>query len=143
MSLEIQTQTQPNNSQGEFVLPSGKYLKLDDILHFCYGLTETDIRVLMTLLKSNPKTNDEITQELQVSKSIVNISLKKLLNLGLVNRTKEIGNKVGRPKYVYYALKIDEIKDKVVREIEDCTNNMRNLVLTKLVSPNLGNESYR
>jgi predicted transcriptional regulator len=133
MSLEIQTQSQ----QVEFVLPSGKELKLDDVLHFCYGLTETDIRVLMTLLKSSPKTNDEISQELQVSKSIVNISLKKLLNLGLVNRTKEIGNKAGRPKYVYYALKIDEFKDKVVREIEDCTNDIRNLVSTRLALPSL------
>ena len=138
MSLEIQTQSQPNNNQVEFVLPSGKQLKLDGILHFCYGLTEIDIRVLMTLLKSSPKTNDEISRELQVSKSIVNISLKKLLNLGLVNRTKEIGNKVGRPKYVYYALKIDELRDKVVREIEDCTNNIRNLVSTQLALPSLG-----
>jgi predicted transcriptional regulator len=86
----------------------------------------------MTLLKSSPKTNDEISQELQVSKSIVNISLKKLLNLGLTNRTKEIGNKAGRPKYVYYVIKIDELKDKVVREIEDCVNNIRNLVPTQL-----------
>jgi len=138
MSLEIQTQSQPNNNQVEFSLPSGKELKLNDVLHFCYGLTETDIRVLMTLLKSSPKMNVEISQELQVSKSIVNISLRKLVNLGLVNRTKEIGNKVGRPKYVYYALKIDELKDKVVREIEDCTNNIRNLVSTQLALPSLG-----
>jgi predicted transcriptional regulator len=82
--------------------------------------------------------NVEISQELQVSKSIVNISLRKLVNLGLVNRTKEIANKAGRPKYVYYALKIDELKDKVVREIEDCTNNIRNLVSTQLALPSLG-----
>jgi len=132
MSLEIQTQSQPNNNQVEFSLPSGKELKLNDVLHFCYGLTETDIRVLMTLLKSSPKTNDEIRQELQVSRSIVNISLRKLTNLGLVNRTKEIVNKAGRPKYVYYALKIDELKDKVVREIEDCMNHIRNLASTQL-----------
>jgi predicted transcriptional regulator len=136
MSLEIQTQNQIN-SQDNFVLPSGKELKFNDVLHFCYGLTETDIRVLTTLLKSSPKTSDELSQELQVSKSIVNVSLRKLLNLGLVNRTKETGNKAGRPKYVYYTLKFDELKDKVVNEIEECTNNIRNLVSTQLALPTL------
>jgi predicted transcriptional regulator len=133
MSLESQIDTQDN-----FVLPSGKELKLNDVLHFCYGLTETDIEVLMTLLKSSPKTSDELCQELQVSKSIVNVSLKKLLNLGLMKRTKEVGNKAGRPRYVYYALNFDELRDKVVREIEDCVNSIRNLVSTQLTSPSLG-----
>ena len=119
-------------SQAKFALPSGKELTLLDVLSFCYGLSETDVQVLMALLRSSPKSTDDLSQELQLSKSIVNISLNKLLSMELVKRIKETGNKAGRPKYLYSAANFDELKGKVVKEIEDCTNSIRNLIMTRL-----------
>jgi predicted transcriptional regulator len=119
-------------SQGKFMLPSGKELTLLDVLSFCYGLSETDVQVLMALLKSSPKSTEDLEQELQLSKASVNRSLNKLLSMELVKRIKETGNKAGRPKYLYSATNFDELKGKVVKEIEDCTNSIRNLVSTQL-----------
>jgi predicted transcriptional regulator len=120
--------------QNNFVLPSGKELTLLDVLSFCYGLSETDVRILMALLRSSPKSTDDLSQELQLSKSIVNISLNKLLGLGLVKRIKETGNKAGRPRHIYFVPGFDELKGKLVKEIEDCTDSIRNLIMTQFQS---------
>jgi len=129
---EVQIQSQ------NFLLPSGKELKLDNVLRFCYGLTETEILILVTLLKSRPKTTQELEQELQLSKASVNRSLNKLLGMGLVKRTKDIAKRYGRPRYIYYALNLEELQSKLVKEIEDCTNSIRNLVMkTDLKEPSL------
>lgn len=119
-------------SQAKFVLPSGKELTLLDVLSFCYGLSETDVQVLMALLRSSPKSTEDLEQELQLSKASVNRSLNKLLSMELVKRIKETGNKAGRPKYLYSATNFDELKGKLIKEIEDCTNSIRNLIMTQL-----------
>ncbi|MDT7899677.1 MAG: helix-turn-helix domain-containing protein [Sulfolobales archaeon] len=118
--------------QGKFVLPSGKELTLLDVLSFCYGLSETDVQVLMALLKSSPKSTEDLEQELQLSKASVNRSLNKLLSMELVKRIKETGNKAGRPKYLYSAANFDELKGKLVKEIEDCTDSIKKLIITQL-----------
>ena len=123
-----QVQIQSQN----FVLPSGKELTLLDVLSFCYGLSETDVQVLMALLKSSPKTADDLEQELQLSKASVNRSLNKLLGLGLVKRVKETGNKAGRPRHIYFVPNFGELKGKLVKEIEDCTNGIKNLITTQI-----------
>ena len=117
--------------QDKFMLPSGKELKLFDVLRFCYGLSESEINILMALLKSspNPKLSNDLEQELQVSKAMVNRSLNKLLSLGLIKRTKGAEKKYGRPKYIYYVPDFNEFKEKLAKEIEDCTNDIRNLMI--------------
>ncbi|MCI4396391.1 MAG: MarR family transcriptional regulator [Thermoprotei archaeon] len=137
---QVQTETQAvqvSEPQSKFILPSGKELRLNDVLRFCYGMCETDIQVLMTLLRSSPKPADELAQELQLSKATVNRVLSKLLNLGFVKRVKETGNKAGRPRYVYSLISLDELKNKLVKDLEECANSMRNLVMkTNLSTPN-------
>jgi len=131
------SQVQIVEPQDRFVLPTGKELTLLDVLRFCYGLSGTEINILMTLLKSSPnrKLAEDLEQELQVSKAIVNRSLNKLLSLGLINRTKEVGNRTGRPRYLYFIPDPEELKAKVAKEIEDCVNNIRNVVATQFVPP--------
>ena len=131
------SQVQIVEPQDRFVLPTGKELTLLDVLRFCYGLSGTEINILMTLLKSSPnrKLAEDLEQELQVSKAIVNRSLNKLLSLGLINRTKEVGNRTGRPRYLYFIPDPAEFKAKVAKEIEDCVNNIRNVVATQFVPP--------
>ena len=123
------SQLEVPESQDKYVLPLGKELKLSDVFHFCYGLTESDIQILMALLNSNHKTAQDLEQELQLSRALVGRSLNKLLSIGLVQRTKETGNKTGRPRYVYFIPDPGEFKAKLVKEIEDCTNSIRNIVL--------------
>jgi len=127
---ELQIQSEPTN----FVLPSGKELKLLDVFRFCYGLTETEVQILMTLLKSGSKMIQDLEQELQLSKASVNRSLNKLLSMGLVKRTKTTEKRYGRPRHIYYALNLEELQSKLVKEIEDCTNSIRNLISTRLTT---------
>ena len=131
------SQTQIIEPQDRFVLPAGKELTLFDVLRFCYGLSGNEINILMTLIKSspNPKLSDDLEQELQASKAIVNRSLNKLLSLGLINRTKEVGNRTGRPRYLYFIPDPEEFRAKVAKEIEDCANDIRNVVTTQFVPP--------
>jgi len=56
------------------------------------------------------------------------MGLNKLLNMELVKRIKEMGNMARRPKYLYSVTNFDELKGKVVKEIEDYTNIIRNLI---------------
>ena len=126
------SEAQVLESQGKFVLPSGKELTLLDVLSFCYGLSETDVQVLMALLKSSPKSTEDLEQELQLSKASVNRSLNKLLSMELVKRVKETGNKAGRPRHIYFVPNFGELKGKLVKEIEDCTNSIKNLIMTQL-----------
>jgi len=121
--VEIQLSKSPN-----FLLPSGRELTLHDVLHFCYGLSETEVQILMVLIRSSPKLARDLEQELQLSKAVVSRSLNKLLSMGLVKRTKDTEKTHGRPKYVYYIPNFNELKDKLVKEIEDCTNSIRNLI---------------
>ncbi|MCQ4450313.1 MAG: MarR family transcriptional regulator [Sulfolobales archaeon] len=131
------SQVQIVESQDRFVLPTGKEPTLLDVLSFCYGLSGTEINILMALLKSSPnrKLSEDLEQELQASKAMVNRSLNKLLSLGLINRTKEVGNRTGRPRYLYFIPDPEEFKAKVAKEIEDCANNIRNVVATQFVPP--------
>ena len=129
---EVQIQFQ------NFLLPSGKELKLLDVLRFCYGLSETEVQILTMLLKSRPKTTQELERELGLSKAIVSRSVNKLLSMGLVKRTKTTEKRYGRPKYIYYIPDLSEFKNKLAKEIEECTNSIRNLIITQFSPLNWG-----
>ncbi|MCI4407556.1 MAG: MarR family transcriptional regulator [Thermofilum sp.] len=127
------SQVQVLEHKGKFILPSGKELTLLDVLSFCYDLSKSDVRVLISLIRSSPKLNEDLEQELQLSKASVNRSLNKLLSLGLVNRIKETGNRAGRPRYVYFAINLEELQSKLAKEIESCVNVMKNLIVAQSI----------
>ncbi|AEB94369.1 MAG: HTH-type transcriptional regulator Lrs14 [Metallosphaera sp.] len=109
-------------------LPSGKDAGLVDILSFCYGLSETDVQVLMGLMRGNARGTEELEKELKLSKASINRSLNKLLEMNLVMRIKEPGNKAGRPRYLYRAKDYSELKSKMLNDIKDCSEKMGQLV---------------
>ncbi len=109
-------------------LPSGKDAGLVDILSFCYGLSETDVQVLMALMKGDARGTEELESELKLSKASINRSLNKLLEMGLVMRIKEPGNKAGRPRYLYKSRDYSELKNKILDDIKDCSSKMAELV---------------
>mgnify|MGYP001770635885 FL=1 len=122
-----------NVNPQKLMLPSGKELTIVDVLGFCYGLSETDAQVLMALMRSGPKATEDLEQELQLSKASINRSLNKLLELDLVKRIKETGNKAGRPRYLYSARNFEELRDKIIKDVEDCMNNILQLVKSQFV----------
>ncbi len=118
----------------KLLLPSGKELTIIDVLGFCYGLSETDAQVLMALMRSGPKATEDLEQELQLSKASINRSLNKLLELDLVKRIKETGNKAGRPRYLYSARNYEELRNKIIKDVEDCMKNILELVRSQFVT---------
>ena len=119
-------------NEDKFKLPSGKELKPLDVFRFCYDLSETDAQILEVLLKLGPKPADELGQMLKVSKGTINRSVNKLMKIGLVVRIKETGNKIGRPRYVYSVPNFDELKGRIAKEIEECTNTIKAFTIKNL-----------
>ncbi|PVU69491.1 transcriptional regulator [Sulfolobus sp. SCGC AB-777_L09] len=119
---------QTNISGTRIKLPSGKDAGLVDILSFCYGLSETDVQVLIALAKSEAKGTEDLEADLKLSKASINRSLNKLLEMGLVMRIKEPGNKAGRPRYLYKTRDYNELKQKILQDIKDCSEKMAQLV---------------
>ncbi|MCG2909130.1 MAG: HTH-type transcriptional regulator Lrs14 [Sulfolobaceae archaeon] len=119
---------QTNITGTRIKLPSGKDAGLVDILSFCYGLSETDVQVLIALAKSEAKGTEDLEADLKLSKASINRSLNKLLEMGLVMRIKEPGNKAGRPRYLYKTRDYNELKQKILQDIKDCAEKMAQLV---------------
>ncbi|BCU67345.1 transcriptional regulator [Sulfolobales archaeon HS-7] len=116
------------SAENRIRLPSGKDAGLADVLAFCYGLSETDVQVLMDLMKGDAKGTEELESELKLSKASINRSLNKLLEMEFAMRIKESGNKAGRPRYLYKARDYKELKERIMSDIEGCGNAMEKLV---------------
>ena len=123
--------------QHKFLLPSGKGMTVLDVMKFCYSLSETEVLVLIAL--TGPKTVEDLEQELKLSKAAVTRSLNKLLELDLVKRTKETGNRPGRPRYIY--LRQNELLNKIMNDVEICAKNMVELTKSQLLSGLTGIET--
>ncbi len=118
-------------------LPSGRELTLQDLVKFCYDLSETDLEVLSTLLKSGPKTIEALSSELGLSKATISRSLSRLLVLGLVERMREQSpGSVGRPKYLYKT-SMELIERKMLRDIERCSEIIKEFIIKVLRSGKL------
>jgi predicted transcriptional regulator len=87
----------------------------------CLGLSKTDFKVLMSVV-GTAKTIDEIQAELNTSKASVHRSLNKLVALGLVLKTKEQGEKIGRPRNVYYTPDMEKLKEIFSNASETCVS---------------------
>ncbi len=122
------SKSQVEIQENRIKLTSGKELTLVNILSFCYDFSETDVNILLTLTRSEPKGTEELEQELNLSKASINRSLNKLLELGMVMRVKESGNKAGRPRYLYKAISMEELRNKILNEIKECISSLIKVV---------------
>lgn len=111
-------------------LPSGKDAGLSDILSFCYGLSDTDVQVLLALMNGDAKGTEELEEELKLSKASINRSLNKLLEMEFAMRIKETGNKAGRPRYLYRAKDRPSLRERVLGDIKNCSGDMSKLLET-------------
>lgn len=102
-------------------LPSGKEVSVVEVLRFFYDFNETDVMVLLKILKKGSMTLDDLSRETNMSKASVSRSISKLYSLGFVSKEKISGKNVrGRPKYVYHVNRESALK-KIYENIEMCT----------------------
>ncbi|NON61173.1 helix-turn-helix domain-containing protein [Acidianus sp. RZ1] len=89
----------------------------------CYKISETDVDCLFKLAEmGRAVTSTELASEMNFSKTTVESSLKKLIELGLVQRIKIDEKKIGRPKFLYAVE--STVWDKVSKDLKDCANKI-------------------
>ena len=104
--------------------PSGKILTLADVMEFCYDLPANDVEILNYLMNSeSAKGISEIARELKISKAAVDRAILRLVELGLVKRTKDTTIKKGRPVYLHYVNR-EELTTRIMSDVEQCTKVM-------------------
>ncbi len=103
-------------------LPSGKEASLIDALGFCYDISDTDFQVLRVLMKSNGKTEDELSSMLHLRKASINRSVNKLASLGFIDREKDPNSKGGRPRFIYTAVPYESLVEKISKDFKYCAD---------------------
>lgn len=89
----------------------------------CYKISDTDMVVFLKLVEvGEPITSEELGDMFKLSKTTVENSLKKLIELGLVVRSKKEGKKIGRPKY-YYSI-VSNMIEKIKKDLHECAKRM-------------------
>ncbi len=95
-----------------------------DSIRCCYKITDTDVECLFKLLEvGKPVTSEDLAEMLNVSKTTVENSLKKLIDVGLVERSKGDEKKIGRPRY-YYVL-VDNVYEKIRKDLSECAKRIQ------------------
>ena len=95
-----------------------------DAIKCCYKISDTDVDCLFKLLELNrPTTCEELADIMKVSKTTIEKSLKKLIEVGLVIREKSSDKKIGRPKYSYSI--IGGVIEKIKEDLENCSRKMQ------------------
>ncbi|MEL9969997.1 MAG: helix-turn-helix domain-containing protein [Metallosphaera sp.] len=89
----------------------------------CYKITDTDVECLFKLIElREPKTSVELGKIMNLSKTTVENSMKKLIELGLVDRIKIDGKKIGRPKFLYVVS--DSFQERVKTDLRKCAERI-------------------
>lgn len=97
-----------------------------EIIRCCYKISDTDVECLLKLIEiGRPITSEELSTILKVSKTTVENSLKKLMDLGLVVREKDEDKKIGRPKYYYEVIK--DYMAKLKQDLENCSQKIQSI----------------
>ncbi|QKQ99231.1 MarR family transcriptional regulator [Metallosphaera tengchongensis] len=89
----------------------------------CYKMSDTDVECLFKLIEiGEPKTSVELGNMMNLSKTTVENSMKKLIELGLVMRIKVDGKKIGRPKFLYVVS--EDFRDRVKSDLKRCAEKI-------------------
>lgn len=107
-----------------------KNIDLKYILRCILKLSITDVTIYHTLLNNNgndPLTVSEISAVVKKSRSTVEKSLMKLIQLGLVAR-RAVLTRRGGYTYVYYALPIDHVKQRLLQLVNSYYDIAKELI---------------
>ena len=113
-------------------LPSGKEVGIIEALNFCYDISDTDFQVLKVLLSGEGKNEDSLAEILKLSKASINRSVNKLVSLGFVERVKDSSAKGGRPRYIYKAIPVEKLIEKIVNDFKRCADLFGQLIPREL-----------
>ncbi|MFP3064750.1 MAG: HTH-type transcriptional regulator Lrs14 [Sulfolobus sp.] len=116
------------------ILPSGKEVKLLDALTFCYDISDTEYKVLQTVILKKSITEDELVELLKLSKASVNRSLNKLVSLGFIAREKSQSSKGGRPKYIYKAVDSEILVKRIREDFKRCAEMFSSILPKTILS---------
>ncbi|BCU70212.1 helix-turn-helix domain-containing protein [Stygiolobus caldivivus] len=95
-----------------------------EVIRCCYKISDTDIDCLFKLIEiGKPITSEELSALLRMSKTTVENSLKKLIDIGLVVREKGDEKKIGRPKYYYEV--ISNYMEKLRHDLGECSRKIQ------------------
>ncbi|AHC51527.1 TrmB family transcriptional regulator [Sulfolobus acidocaldarius SUSAZ] len=91
-----------------------------EVIRCCYKISDTDVDCLLKLIELRKSiTSEELSDMMKVSKTTIENSLKKLMDIGLITREKKTDKRIGRPKY-YYTLIIN-FEDKMRNDLLNCS----------------------
>lgn len=94
-----------------------------DSIKCCYKLSDTDVECLFKLIELGKAiTSNELAEIMGFSKTTAETSLKRLLDVGLVNRVKMDEKKIGRPKYLYAV--VENVLEKIGKDLKNCANKI-------------------
>ncbi|EHP68253.1 putative transcriptional regulator [Metallosphaera yellowstonensis MK1] len=108
----------------KYIMQSLESLKAKkESIRCCYKISETDVDCLFTLLDlKEPKSSSELAEVMKLSKTTVENSMKKLMELGLVRRIKIEEKKIGRPKFVYSL--VEDFFPRIRADLKDCAEKI-------------------
>ncbi|ACP35224.1 helix-turn-helix domain-containing protein [Saccharolobus islandicus] len=96
-----------------------------EAIRCCYKISDTDVECLFKLVELNrPISAEELASIMKLSKTTVENSLKKLIEIGLIVRNKdgEEGKRIGRPKYLYAV--IHNAETKIKQDLTSCASKI-------------------
>ncbi|WP_338602017.1 helix-turn-helix domain-containing protein [Sulfolobus tengchongensis] len=96
-----------------------------EVVRCCYKISDTDVECLFKLVEiGRPISAEELASLMKLSKTTVENSLKKLIEIGLVVRNKdgEEGKRIGRPRYLYAI--IHNVDDKIKQDLTNCATKI-------------------
>ncbi|MEM0164934.1 MAG: helix-turn-helix domain-containing protein [Saccharolobus sp.] len=102
-----------------------QFTESKEVIRCCYKITDTDVECLFKLMELNKEVSaEELASIMRLSKTTVENSLKKLIELGLVARNKdgEEGKRIGRPKYIYVIAQ--NVESKIKQDLTNCANKI-------------------
>ena len=101
---------------------------LTKILSFYYDFTEMETNLLIYLARNGAKTVNELAKELGFSAPLINRYLDRLYEKGFIKRIKDTTDRSGRPRYVYMAASLAELRQRLIAEIRQTNEDMIELI---------------
>ncbi|WP_338603368.1 helix-turn-helix domain-containing protein [Sulfolobus tengchongensis] len=112
----------------EISMPDGRTANVFSVIEFLYGLTDRDIEILKLLIKSQtPLTMEDISKELNITKSVVNKSILNLEKKGIIIKEKMDVSKKGRRAYTYRT-DFESLSKKVINDLDQLVKGLKSKI---------------
>ncbi|AKA72703.1 winged helix-turn-helix transcriptional regulator [Saccharolobus solfataricus] len=111
--------------KSEISMPDGRVADVFNVVKFLYGLSDRDIEILKLLIKSQSSlTMEEISSELNITKSVVNKSILNLEKKNIVIKEKVESSKKGRRAYTY-RVDVNYLTRKLVTDLDQLIKDLK------------------